>query len=127
MRAVWCRPRGLDAPDEHGGELLDHDGARCPLDAHIRRTNPRSHHAPGMRHTRRLLRRGMPAKWRDGKDGKLHAGLMGLFLCGDLERQYEFILRQWVNGGESRHSDVLSGTRADYVTICRWKARVSRT
>ena len=30
---------------EYPGEPLDHDGRRCPLDAHIRRTNARSHRA----------------------------------------------------------------------------------
>lgn len=103
---------------EYPHEPLDHQGARCPVDAHIRRTNPRSHHAPGMRHTRRLIRRGLPAKWHEA-DGRLHGGLMGLFLCGDIERQFEFIQRQWVQGGESGHSDAISGVRSSN-TPFRW-------
>lgn len=103
---------------EYPGELDDHVGARCPLDAHIRRANPRSHHAAGMRHTRRLLRRGMPAKWISA-DGKPRVGLMGLFLCADLERQFEFIQREWIQGGESGHSDAIAGVRSG-TTPFRW-------
>ncbi len=115
----WPRNDFDYAPNwEYPNEPLDHQGARCPMDAHIRRTNPRSHHAPGMRHTRRLLRRGLPAKWKEA-DGRLHGGLMGLFLCGDIERQFEFIQQQWVQGGESGHSDAISGVRSTS-TPFRW-------
>lgn len=102
---------------EYPGEPLDHDGRRCPLDAHIRRTNARSHRAPGVRHTRRLLRRGMPAQWKDGEADR--KGLMGLFLCADLERQFEFIQRQWVQGGESGLSDPIAGLRSGTAPF-RW-------
>lgn len=102
---------------EYPGEPLDHEGRRCPLDAHIRRTNPRSHRVAGARHTRRLLRRGMPAKWSEGADR--HRGLMGLFLCADLERQFEFIQRQWVQGGEGGRSDPIAGVRGE-ATSFRW-------
>lgn len=83
-----------DTPD-------DSAGLRCPVGAHVRRMNPRSAIVAGRPHSRRLLRRGMPygpafdpAKPDDGQE----RGLVGLFLCADLDRQYEFILRQWAQG-----------------------------
>lgn len=90
-------------PDEHE----DHAGQRCPVGAHIRRANPRGSRIAGARYTRRLIRRGMP--YRRVADGKTEVGLFGLFFCGDLERQYEFILREWLNGDRFAHG--LSGTR----------------
>ncbi len=36
-------------------------------------------------------------------------GLIGLFICGDLQLQYEFILRVWANGDLATHG--LRGTR----------------
>jgi deferrochelatase/peroxidase EfeB len=90
----------------------DSEGIRCPVGAHIRRLNPRRSLVMGKPHTRRLVRRGMPygppydpANPRDG----IERGLVGLFLCGDLELQYEFIVRTWANEDLSTHG--LRGTR----------------
>lgn len=41
-------------------------------------------------------------------DGK-ERGLVGMFICGDLELQYEFILRVWANMDLATHG--LRGTR----------------
>ena len=85
---------------DHPATNDDSRGLRCPIGAHVRRNNPRSALVQGIPHTRRLLRRGMPYGPRydpqspDGQD----RGLVGLFLCADLDRQFEFILRQWVQG-----------------------------
>lgn len=79
----------------------DKDGVRCPLGSHIRRMNPRSGFVAGKPFSRRLLRRGMaygPAYLGQGDDDGVERGLVGLFLCADLHRQYEFILRQWGQG-----------------------------
>ena len=46
-----------------------------------------------------------PANPNDGKE----RGLIGLFICGDLEMQFEFILRVWANEDISTHG--LRGTR----------------
>lgn len=81
---------------EYPGTPEDHFGARCPVGAHVRRTNPRSARIAGARHSRRLIRRGMPTAWDEG--GKRREGLFGIFLCASLERQFEFILQQWING-----------------------------
>ncbi|MEI7446750.1 MAG: hypothetical protein WCK28_17805, partial [Burkholderiales bacterium] len=82
---------------EHPEVPQDHVGERCPVGAHIRRSNPRNARVAGQRHSRRLLRRGLPTRWTDG-NGTERVGLLGLFLCADLERQFEFIQRQWIQG-----------------------------
>jgi cytochrome P450 len=81
---------------EHPKAEDDSDGKLCPIGAHIRRTNPRSARVAGTSHSRRLIRRGMPANWKEG--GAEHKGLLGLFICADIERQFEFIQRQWIQG-----------------------------
>jgi deferrochelatase/peroxidase EfeB len=90
----------------------DVDGRRCPIGSHIRRLNPRGSLVMGRPHSRRLVRRGMPYgppyDPANPKDG-VERGLMGLFICGDLEMQYEFILRVWANEDIATHG--LRGTR----------------
>lgn len=101
------------APGEgHEAFYDDVQGIRCPIGAHIRRLNPRGSLVMGMPHSRRLVRRGMPygppydpANSNDGAE----RGLIGLFICGDLEMQFEFILRVWANEDISTHG--LRGTR----------------
>jgi len=90
----------------------DFDGRRCPIGSHIRRLNPRGALVMGKPHSRRLVRRGMPygpPYDPQRPDDKAECGLIGMFLCGDLELQYEFILRVWVNEDLSTHG--LRGTR----------------
>lgn len=89
----------------------DEQGLRCPVGAHIRRLNPRSALVTGLPHSRRLIRRGMaygPPFDAEHPDAQ-ERGLMGLFICGDLELQYEFILRVWANEDLATHG--LRGTR----------------
>jgi len=100
---------------EHPGVFNDHEGTRCPVGAHIRRTNPRSARVAGQRHSRRLIRRGMPIRWVEDGVGK--RGLMGLFIGASLERQFEFIQRQWIQGGDAASGirgtqDPLAGLRS---------------
>jgi deferrochelatase/peroxidase EfeB len=80
----------------------DSEGRRCPIGAHVRRLNPRRAAVMGTPHSRRLMRRSMPygpalAAGATDDDG-VDRGLIGYFLCGDLEAQFEFIQRVWVNG-----------------------------
>jgi deferrochelatase/peroxidase EfeB len=77
----------------------DPDGLRCPVGSHIRRLNPRSGPVIGMPNTRRLVRRNMPygPEYVDGEADDAERGLIGYFLCGDLEAQWEFVQRMWVN------------------------------
>lgn len=93
---------------EYPGVPDDHFGQRCPVGAHIRRNNPRTSRVAGARYSRRLMRRGMHYETTNA-DGNLEVGLFGMFMCADLERQFEFIQRQWING--DRFAAGLSGTR----------------
>jgi Dyp-type peroxidase family len=73
-------------------------GYICPRGAHVRRARPRDG-SPTVRR-RRLIRRGMPYGQplpdAAGDDG-LDRGLVGIFLNADIERQYEFVQREWLN------------------------------
>jgi Dyp-type peroxidase family len=76
-------------------------GYLCPRGAHVRRARPRDG-TPGVRR-RLLIRRGLPygqelpeAAPDDGAD----RGLVGLFLNASIERQFEFVQRKWLNGGQ---------------------------
>jgi deferrochelatase/peroxidase EfeB len=74
-------------------------GLHCPIGAHIRRLNPRGGRVMGKPHSRRLVRRNMTygGKFDPRKRDTEKRGLVGYFLCADLEAQWEFIQRIWVN------------------------------
>lgn len=96
----------------------DPHGLRCPFHAHIRKTNPRSQsgdHKEAER-GRRIVRRGIPYgnfSYRPGYDSALDElptkGVGLLFMCfqGDIETQFEFIQKTWVNG--TNHPVVAAG------------------
>ena len=69
------------------------------MGAHVRRLHPRSGLVLGVPFGRRLIRRGMPygAAYDPRKPTNGERGLVGLFICGDLESQFEFLLRVWAN------------------------------
>jgi Dyp-type peroxidase family len=83
----------------------DEDGLNVPRFAHVRKANPRDEQRvdladqPTERH--RMLRRGAPygppleadATTDDGEDRGLHF----ISVVGDLDRQFEFVQRQWLN------------------------------
>lgn len=96
---------------EYPNTAMDHNGRLCPVGAHIRRSNARSSRIAGARYARRLMRRGM--HYDRVVDGTPEKGLFGLFMCADLERQFEFIQRQWMNG--DRFASGLRGTRDPFV------------
>jgi Dyp-type peroxidase family len=85
----------------------DPDGFRCPLGAHIRRTNPRASLGFGDALTgrHRILRRGttygppLPpgVTVDDGQD----RGIFFVAFMADIERQYELIQRVWCNDGDT--------------------------
>jgi len=92
--------------DDHPAFYDDAQGLRCPIGAHARRLNPRGGRVMGKSHSRRLVRRNMPygpelpsGASDDGED----RGLVGYFLCGDLETQWEFIQATWVNQDLATH------------------------
>jgi Dyp-type peroxidase family len=84
----------------------DDQGLRCPFGAHLRRSNPRG--TPLKRATavrrHRLLRRGVEygPHLQDGalQDDGADRGLINLFINADIERQFEFVQKEWMKGGE---------------------------
>jgi Dyp-type peroxidase family len=102
------------------GYAGDLDGFRCPLGAHIRRTNPRDGlgYGTSMSHRHRMIRRGMPfgEYLPDGaEDDGVDRGLLFMCFVADIERQFEFVQTQWCNDGNvfglGRDPDVLVGAR----------------
>lgn len=85
----------------------DPTGALCPLDSHVRRSNPRDGKAP------RIVRRGLAyGPEREGPEAK-EEGLLFMAYCANLAGQYELVQR-WVNGGNStgitsKQNDLLCG------------------
>ena len=108
-------PGGISQEQLNNFEYVNADGSgdpkglRCPVGAHMRRINPRGQpvtgqgQAGGSNNTHRLIRRGMP--YGPVYDPTLpydaiERGLLGYFINSNLENQYEFVLRQWVNDSE---------------------------
>ena len=78
----------------------DFDGMRCPVSSHVRRMNPRGALVTGKPYSRRIIRRGMPygpLLNPEQRDDEIERGLFGLFICGDLEMQFEFLMSTWTN------------------------------
>lgn len=108
-------PGGISPEDLNDFEYVNADGSgdarglRCPVGAHIRRVNPRGQPITGQgqpggsNNTHRIIRRGMPyGPAYDPKqpyDG-IERGLLGYFICSNIENQYEFVLQEWVNKSE---------------------------
>jgi Dyp-type peroxidase family len=83
----------------------DPDGLRCPLGAHVRRANPRDGAGIGgvMTTRHRILRRGVPygPRLADGStDDGVDRGLVFVCFAADIERQFEFLQRRWLNDGD---------------------------
>jgi Dyp-type peroxidase family len=81
----------------------DPRGFKCPAGAHIRRVNPRDAEIIGVTRLHRILRRGLTygPPLPDGAldDDGIDRGLLIAFIGAQLERQFEFIKREWVNDG----------------------------
>lgn len=120
-------PEGPDAKlsrsNDFGYANEDPSGHRCPFSAHIRVVNPRDTplDAVVVDGVPVVLRRGMPygPPLPGNVDDGVDRGLLGLFLCTDLRRQF-YTLTDWVNKNSfspvydaNRHAqDVLFGNRA---------------
>ena len=97
------------------GYADDARGLRCPVGAHIRRTNPRdaldSHGRLSRRH--RILRRGMPLEGEDGL----------MFACyqASIARQFEFVQELWCGDGSAfglgDDADFLVGPEEGKMTV----------
>ena len=87
----------------------DPQGVRCPIGAHTRRVNPRGQPIKGQgvpggsNNSHRLIRRGMPygPKYVPGSpDDGIERGLLGYIVNASIENQFEFVMREWLNGYE---------------------------
>jgi Dyp-type peroxidase family len=83
----------------------DLEGKRCPIGAHVRRTNPRD--AFGFNgkliNRRRISRRGMPygaytPENEPARDDENH-GIVFMALNASIFRQFEFVQQQWIEYG----------------------------
>ncbi|WP_166745786.1 cytochrome P450 [Sphingomonas naasensis] len=88
----------------------DPRGHQCPLGAHIRRTNPRDSLEPDdpleqtISNRHRMLRRGRSYVFdpaisdyvsEHAPEADVQRGMLFMCLCGDLERQFEFVQQSW--------------------------------
>ena len=108
-------PGGISPEQLNDFEYVDADGSgdpkgiRCPVGAHIRRVNPRGQPVAGQgipggsNNSHRLIRRGLPygptydpTKPYDG----IERGILFHFINSNIENQYEFVMRRWVNDSE---------------------------
>ena len=110
--------RTPDNDFSYGGD--DPRGLACPLGAHIRRANPRDSLEPGdadeqrITNRHRLIRRGRTYSYAPDADGQRREGLLFMAICADLERQFEFVQRSWLNatsfhGLVDEHDPLLGG------------------
>lgn len=80
---------------------VDGTGMRCPVDAHIRKMNPRN----GAEAQRRVIRRGIPFGLPfDPAGGRGHGvdadrGLLFMAFMASIEGQFEFLQQMWANTG----------------------------
>ena len=95
-------PRSVHPDNDFDFASDDVEGLRCPVGAHVRRANPRASlgHDDADSQTivnrHRILRRGRPYRYT-APSGKDEQGLMFVAVCGDLERQFEFVQQSWLN------------------------------
>jgi len=112
----------LSTADDFGYRDSDAFGFKCPIGAHVRRSNPRDTLGPdgptalktANRH--RILRRGRSYGHRPADPrvaDTIDRGLLFLCLNSDIERQFEFVQQTWVNnpvfGGLNGEVDPLIG------------------
>jgi Dyp-type peroxidase family len=107
----------------------DPHGYRCPLGAHIRRSNPRDGLGPTPKESativnrHRLLRRGRPygelmldPLQESGDDG-VDRGLVFICLNANIARQFEFVQQTWINDpkfhGLYDNKDPITGDNLD--------------
>ncbi|MEO7083863.1 MAG: dyp-type peroxidase [Gemmatimonadaceae bacterium] len=131
-------PAGAPLPEVAPSELTnfrysdDPEGARCPMGAHVRRANPRD--SLGFHGVlvdqRRIVRRGMPyGAWIPestpldevarldciDEDHASRHGVIFMAINANIERQFEFVQREWMNYGndfrQGNDRDPITGTR----------------
>ncbi|MDC0709473.1 peroxidase [Stigmatella sp. ncwal1] len=96
----------------------DPRGLRCPIGAHIRRSNPRDGLIGDPKESLKvadrhlIIRRGRPYQSDDGEEG-----VVFIALNANIQRQFEFIQQSWVNnpkfGGHYDSRDPILGANHD--------------
>jgi Dyp-type peroxidase family len=90
----------------------DPGGLVCPFAGHIRKVNPRDDAVelggPGDTLTHLLVRRGIPygpafADPRQANEDQTERGLIFVSYQSSIERQFEFLMQNWVNGDDAPH------------------------
>jgi Dyp-type peroxidase family len=98
---------GLGADPKRNNAFMfgdDPRGLKSPLGAHVRRMNPRDSFIIGLPRLHRMIRRGtnygppLPAGVQE--DDGIDRGLLFAFVGAHLDRQFEFIQREWANDGK---------------------------
>ncbi len=109
------RHRVVEQPDNDFRYADDGDGHRCPLGAHVRRTNPRdAANLTTQTPRHRIIRRGMP--YEDERPEGVERGLVFICFNADIERQFETVQQLWCDDGNAfgvgDDQDVLFATAA---------------
>jgi deferrochelatase/peroxidase EfeB len=82
----------------------DLEGLKTPCGAHARRTNPRDGRITGTVRLHRMIRRGMnygpPLPDGVPEDDGVDRGLLFAFVGAHLDRQFEFVQKQWIDDGK---------------------------
>lgn len=135
---ITTHPTPKQGYDPNNDEDFNYDrdeGGRCPLHAHIRKTNPRD--SLGLivaflanEETRRIARRGITYGERpdfNGVGGVPSGGVGLIFLCyqNDIKDQFEFMQKEWANDpsfpnifkGRSGIDPVIAKIRAGKETV----------
>ncbi|MEB3157078.1 MAG: hypothetical protein VKO26_06555 [Cyanobacteriota bacterium] len=108
--------KALDLLQRDFTYAADPEGSLCPFSSHLRRSNPRDMLDPNVRaagtgepspkatsvlnNRRRILRRGLPyGVSGPGISDEEEHGVIILFVCASLFRQFEFVQQQWLQYG----------------------------
>ena len=82
----------------------DPSGLKCPFGSHVRRMNPRDSAIVGEARLHRMIRRGTnygpPLPPGVLEDDGADRGLIFAFVGAHLDRQFEFVQREWANDGK---------------------------
>ena len=84
-------------------EKMDPHGYACPVGAHIRRMNVRDNNVSRIMNRRQIIRRGGtygPGLPEDAPEDGANRGIAIFAGCGDLSRQFEFLISVWANDPE---------------------------
>lgn len=104
QQSKWYGARERHLINDFRFHAEDPHGVRCPAGSHVRRVNPRDQQLRDIAKRHRILRQSIPyggdlVESPENWDGE-ERGL--LFICYNarIDAQFEFVQREWINGGE---------------------------